>query len=1174
MRLKRFIAGVLSCVLLLSSVPAVAANTEGSSQSDTTNTIVIEDDGTSEVSVVADSKGQTGQIEVSDDTESSEGSTSSGVSDDDIVVSDIESDEDKDSLSDTTIIINDSADENGVTVHDSFQQNVFVGFEAGAEPVPGSTVTLDVRAVNTNQDDAVEGRVYLLNYDGEPLGNVTDLADVSVGPNTAVELSDFEDGKAVFETETGSVEASLVEETDPDSGELTARYISFEIPADTEFVFSTSVVSNGEIGLTALPVVSDFIGQSQSIRWTSSITVEDLAVENSAVNTMGIADVDIESHLKIDDPEKTSTFNCYMADRGGYLMTLYDSTYAIDTAVPRFGYQYPMPGEFITHAYVVGADITLRFVVEDGFAINDFIIEGSDGQQVDFIDEQITDNYHQVTFIVPDFDVFLNFSVDEVVSGSAFSDDASYLTRYNEMLEASYSTMFLVARAMATTYSTLPSTVYLEQFPGTGNILYHEVSTYTCLFSVNNGVDPVWATMPDYDSGLKSEFFAYCGDSSGNTPPLNVDRSYSEITGQTADRLKFVFLMQEKGAYYQGPLYQYRSLVFGSYLLDRMSDWNDNHLYLHALLSAIYSGAYYGLTEREKSEIAAAASRVANLVASGNYDDILSQYKIYAISPPSSGYQPVLFVWRYQARGDVGIQKSAGSQPMNGLNSNYSLAGAVYRVYNTDGTYTGVSLTTDASGWAATTGGALEAGSYYLQEYTPPKGYKKDDTKYSFTVVGGQTATVGNAIKVKETPVIITLELTKSSQLPNITDDNNCYSLQGAVYGVYTNENCTGSPVATMTTNASGYAKVTNLALGKYWIKEITPSKGYDLDPTIYGPYDWTTSSNNQDISKTVDVTEYPRNDPGGIRITKIWNGVETDTIPDLEGTEFTVYYFDTLASVHPSLSSYTRKWIFQIKQHGTDEWYLLFDDEHLMSGSDPLYYNEDGVACLPLGTYAIIETKSAPGYTTDGFLQDQNGSNVSNTNEVYWTQVKDQSGDVHLVGGNYYEGKNDPTYGKIIIKKFDDNGTSPLAGATFEIKSKSGYPETLPGWKSQMTTGANGIITFDNLYPDVYTITEIDSPDGHLLLKEPIVINVPTWMTESEMQQHGVDKSNAIYDPFDNVYYIHNLTYEITNSEKFVIPMTGGMSDPMTFLPLAAGVGLLGAVVTVVVIRRRKRHE
>src|SRR5699024_134419 len=160
---------------------------------------------------------------------------------------------------------------------------------------------------------------------------------------------------------------------------------------------------------------------------------------------------------------------------------------------------------------------------------------------------------HQVTFIVPDFDVFLNFSVDEVVSGSSFSDDASYLTRYNEMLEASYSTMFLVARAMATTYSTLPSTVYLEQFPGSGNILYHEVNTYTCLFSINHGVDPVWATMPDYDAGLKAEFFAYCGDSSRDTPPLNVNRSYSEITGRTADQLKFVFLMQEKGAYYQGP---------------------------------------------------------------------------------------------------------------------------------------------------------------------------------------------------------------------------------------------------------------------------------------------------------------------------------------------------------------------------------------------------------------------------------------------------------------------------------------------------------------------------------------------------------------------------------------------------------------------------------------------
>lgn len=66
--------------------------------------------------------------------------------------------------------------------------------------------------------------------------------------------------------------------------------------------------------------------------------------------------------------------------------------------------------------------------------------------------------------------------------------------------------------------------------------------------------------------------------------------------------------------------------------------------------------------------------------------------------------------------------------------------------------------------------------------------------------------------------------------------------LEGAVYGLYARENIVhpdgktgvifkaGDLVATLTTDEKGACSIDNLYLGKYYVKEITPSEGYLLD--------------------------------------------------------------------------------------------------------------------------------------------------------------------------------------------------------------------------------------------------------------------------------------------------------------------------------------------------------
>ena len=70
------------------------------------------------------------------------------------------------------------------------------------------------------------------------------------------------------------------------------------------------------------------------------------------------------------------------------------------------------------------------------------------------------------------------------------------------------------------------------------------------------------------------------------------------------------------------------------------------------------------------------------------------------------------------------------------------------------------------------------------------------------------------------------IDLVKKSANEDITNDNGCYDIEGAVYGIYSD----GVKVDEITTDKNGYAKSSILPVGNYTVKEITASKGYDLD--------------------------------------------------------------------------------------------------------------------------------------------------------------------------------------------------------------------------------------------------------------------------------------------------------------------------------------------------------
>lgn len=203
------------------------------------------------------------------------------------------------------------------------------------------------------------------------------------------------------------------------------------------------------------------------------------------------------------------------------------------------------------------------------------------------------------------------------------------------------------------------------------------------------------------------------------------------------------------------------------------------------------------------------------------------------------------------------------------------------------------------------------------------------------------------------------IELNKSSANTSITDGNNCYSLEGAAYGVYGDSACS-KQVTTLTTNKNGYAKSSGLPQGKYYVKEITPSKSYSLDLKTY---EVTVYS---DATSSIFSLETPQNDPVNILVGKIDRETTTEyklNGATFEGAQFEVKYFDNLDG--DSSGTPVRTWVYETQENGK----IVPLTQTPISG-DQTYKNSLGYTVFPIGTYTIQEIKAPTGYLVNDKIE------------------------------------------------------------------------------------------------------------------------------------------------------------------------------------------------------------
>ena len=161
------------------------------------------------------------------------------------------------------------------------------------------------------------------------------------------------------------------------------------------------------------------------------------------------------------------------------------------------------------------------------------------------------------------------------------------------------------------------------------------------------------------------------------------------------------------------------------------------------------------------------------------------------------------------------------------------------------------------------------------------------------------------------------LQISKSSADPSITNGNSYYDITGAEYGVFTGSNATGQ-VATLTIGSNGWSQEISLDAGTYYIKEIKAPKGYALDNNIY-PMTVTSGS-----KATGNFTDKPQTDPVGVLLRK----VDADTgnaspqgSGTLENAEFTFKFYagEYNDGVNPADLgiSPTRTWVMKTNSNG-----------------------------------------------------------------------------------------------------------------------------------------------------------------------------------------------------------------------------------------------------------------
>lgn len=340
-------------------------------------------------------------------------------------------------------------------------------------------------------------------------------------------------------------------------------------------------------------------------------------------------------------------------------------------------------------------------------------------------------------------------------------------------------------------------------------------------------------------------------------------------------------------------------------------------------------------------------------------------------------------------------------------------------------------------------------------------------------------------------------------------------SLAGAVYGIYKGEEL----IDTYTTDENGQFTTKYYICDNDWtIREISPSEGYLLDPTIHkvgaDPELYTVEYN----STKNDVNEQVIK--GNIAIIKHTDDGETQIETPEVGATFEVY----------------------LKSAGSFEAAKETERDTLVCDENGFAQTKD----MPYGIYTVHQTSGWDGRE----LIDDFDVFISKDGQTYR----------YLINNANFE-----SYIKIVKKDAETGKTIPYAGAGFQIYDPNGNLVTMTFTYPEVTTidtfytNANGeLITPQTLeYGKGYSIVEVQAPYGYVLNSEPVYFDITQdnsteesgitiiEVERSNLAQKGmitvsksgevfssVSENNGMYQPIYAVSGLEGAVYEIRAAE------------------------------------------
>lgn len=387
----------------------------------------------------------------------------------------------------------------------------------------------------------------------------------------------------------------------------------------------------------------------------------------------------------------------------------------------------------------------------------------------------------------------------------------------------------------------------------------------------------------------------------------------------------------------------------------------------------------------------------------------------------------------------------------------------------------------------------------FLKEY----GIKSKNSLYLITsndFASYQTFARGSNYAVKDGyvkltfPDVVKLQLQKSSSNPELTAGNDCYSLNGAEYGIYTNKACT-KKIGSITTNASGYGSYSKYvdASASYYAKETKAPKGYELDETVYTFVNSGKKAADGTKIYSFSCTDEPVDDPIGIVLQKK-NAITGETTSQgLGGAVFSIEYYaqeiDKDYNVKPGdtapaldSKNLKRTWYIETQETGR----ALLNKNYLADGynSDEFYYNNNLIT-VPIGTVVIREEKAPEGYSL--------------SDVVFYRHISEEIAEIATPINVPIDEM--PAKAYVGINKLNQSGIG-VANAVYGLYSDSACASLY----DKLTTSADGKGTFAKSVDvgKTYYIKEITAPTGYELddTVYPVITNEENSTVETAVIQ------------------------------------------------------------------------